>query len=79
MPLTNIEIETMILVKAACRKYTEEKNSAAPIDWEQRRYEIARDCMASQMASINHGQYDYKSCASNAVAYADALIAELKK
>ena len=79
MPLTNIEIETMTMVKAACRKYTEEKNHAAPIDWEQRRYEIARDCMASQMASVYHGQYDYKSCVSNAVIYADALIAELKK
>ena len=43
------------------------------IDWEQRRYEIARDVLSARV--INNGFYDTKT----AVAYADMLIEELKK
>lgn len=81
MPLTNIEIETMTLVKAACRKYTEEKNRVAPIDWEQRRYEIAKAVAAQQVFTCT----DTDGVTYNAVAarqcveFADALIEELKK
>lgn len=49
-----------------------------PINWEQRRYEIARDIMA---ASFNQPM-DGASIASyvhNCVQWADALIEELKK
>ena len=74
MPLTNIEIETMTLVKAACRKYTEDKNRVAPIDWEQRRYEIAKEMLPHLLAHSNMSLE-----VGRAVAYADALIAELKK
>ena len=40
--LTRIEVETMSLIKAACREYID-NNRNNEIDWEQRRYEIARD------------------------------------
>ena len=73
MPLTNIEIETMTLVKAACRKYTEEKNRVAPIDWEERRYEIAK----AVLPSFTNNADDI--AAHLAVRCADALIKELKK
>ena len=51
------------------------------IDWEQRRYEIAKDMMAaflSNSCSNVHGGTVEKQ-ANDAVLYADALIAELKK
>ena len=60
------------------------------IDWEQRRYEIAKDMLSAMY--IDEGQesrkgnhnidFEYKdmnSCASEAVRWADALIEELKK
>lgn len=51
------------------------------IDWEQRRYEIAKDMMAAFMANSNP---DVFACqisvqAEDAVKYADALIAKLKE
>lgn len=53
----------------------------AEIDWEQRRYEIAKDIMAAFLSNSNvavHGD-SAEEHASDAVLYADALIAELKK
>ena len=48
------------------------------IDWEQRRYEIARDIMAASfnqpMDGVSIASYVY-----NCVQWADALIEELKK
>jgi len=66
--LTRIEIETMNLIKAACREYIDNKRSNE-IDWEQRRYEIARDLYAANR----------DASAENCVKWADLLIAELKK
>lgn len=51
------------------------------IDWEYRRYEIAKDMMAAFLSNSNvavHG-YSAEEHASDAVLYADALIAELKR
>ena len=62
--MTNIEMETMSLVKSACRKYIAEE-----INWEQRRYEIARD-MYVHSTTMSVGE---------AVEHADLLIEELKK
>lgn len=45
------------------------------IDWEQRRYEIARECTASLMRIEITSEY----AAKISVEQADALIAELKK
>lgn len=64
------------------------------IDWEQRRYEIAKDAMVGIIANSHNDDYRYveRGCSQNykykleridivhrAVLYADALIAELKK
>lgn len=60
------------------------------IDWEQRRYEIAKDAMGAFIASssyqycVNNNYYESQHTAPNfvaedAVEYADALIKELKK
>ncbi len=62
------------------------------VDWEQRRYEIAKEmlpCIAETTRSIlasGHGLGDEAEgktvpevCASSAVVFADALIAELRK
>lgn len=51
------------------------------IDWEQRRYEIAKDVLAAFMSNSNSNVFggSEKSQAEYAVGYADALIDELKK
>lgn len=60
------------------------------IDWEQRRYEIAKDVMAafisapSYLFCVNNNYYETshslpRSVAEDAVEYAEALIEELKK
>lgn len=48
------------------------------IDWEQRRYEIAKDALAALLISPTIGVV-YASYSKVAVNYADALIEELKK
>lgn len=45
------------------------------IDWEQRRYEIAKECVAVLMS----GEMTLEDAAKVSVEQADALIAELKK
>lgn len=45
------------------------------IDWEQRRYEIAKECVAVLM----NGEITLEDAAKVSVKQADALIAELKK
>lgn len=54
---------------------------ASDIDWEQRRYEIAKDMMAAFLSNysnnIHSGNSDEQ--AEYAVVFADALIAKLKK
>ena len=47
--MTNIELEVLSMAKAALRKY-----NAGEIDWEQRRYEIAKDVLASIL-----NEYDF--------------------
>lgn len=64
------------------------------VNWEQRRYEIAKDAMAGIIANSNNDDYRYvergysqnykyklqrADIAHRAVLYADALIAELKR
>ena len=48
------------------------------IDWEQRRYEIARDALTALLSNHKIGGV-YASYLKFAVDYADALIDELKK
>ncbi len=67
--MTVIEQDTMRAIQSACRKYAYEKKE---IDWEQRRYEIAKDVLCGMVSS---GIIRVK----DAVVYADKLIEELKK
>lgn len=69
-------------------KHTEKSEECSvkqsPIDWEQRRYEIARQMMPvlSERGYKEFGCFirsKAEDVARNAVYYADALIAELKK
>lgn len=56
------------------------------IDWEQRRYEIAKEMLSSCAISVNSSQKDWmngktyqEASAILAINYADAIIEELKK
>lgn len=70
------------------RLYVQEDNFPN-IDWEQRRYEIAKSAMQGILANSHESDYRCgykgsvkfppKGVAEWAVEYADALIAELKK
>lgn len=54
-----------------------------PIDWEQRRYEIAKAVMqgrlSNQYGDVLVGERDFAGVVASAVEFADALIVELKK
>ena len=51
------------------------------IDWEQRRYEIAKEMMAAFLSNSSREVYEgtFKTQAEYAVAFADELIAKLKE
>lgn len=68
--LTQIELETLSAVKNAA------KNMSNPTH-EQKRYEIAKDCLAGMMGSPYHGLNDYKTCVTLAVECADELLKQL--
>lgn len=70
--MTIIELD---FFKAAISFFTRKKE----VDWEQRRYEIAKDYFVKYAHSPLY-QYDSKEeIAEHAVKYADKLIVELKK
>ena len=71
--MTQIELETMTAVKNAARKYAQEV-----IDWEQRRYEIAKDVLPSLMQVRFDVGYPLPQRVNLAIAYADELIKQLK-
>lgn len=56
-----------------------EEMETEPIDWEQRRYEIARDIMAASFGQPMDDVISIASYVHNCVQWADALIEELKK
>lgn len=63
------------------------KAQDAEPDWEQRRYEIAKEVMASVVGAVVNGAIDkgamydpnYTSLAKTSIAAATALVDELKK
>lgn len=81
--------------KDCVAKLTREKRNGTTnithrsINWEQRRYEIAKDMLCAlytdegfDAREKNDAMFEYQdldSCAKEAVRYADALIRELKK
>ena len=69
--LSQIEMENLHLQNQCARKYL-----GRDIDWEQRRYEIAKEVMAADVAS---GRNDtLAGCADYAISMADELIKQLK-
>ncbi len=60
----------------AATKYCREHSYNKQIDWEQRRYEIAKDAMTTLISSPILSDAEIPQVA---VKYADALIEELKK
>lgn len=72
--MTNIELQTYNAHVNMCRNLS---NHLEKIDWEQRRYEIAKDVFCTLLTEKNELTYFQK--AENAVLRADALIEALKK
>ena len=71
--MTNIE---QAFLESATRYFRESQSKE--IDWEQRRYEIAKDVLAALLSNRKIGEV-YASYSKVAVDYADVLIEELKK
>lgn len=66
--------------------YTKNNNNVKEIDWEQRRYEIAKDTMCAVIqrqstrdAAVSNNMSFEKYSAMTAIYCANALIEELKK
>lgn len=74
--MTVIEQRLMDALANAARKYSNPK-----IDWEQRRYEIAKNMMAAFMTAPGDWATwnSLEDLAKQCVKYADGLINELKK
>ncbi len=82
----NSEGELMNLPVSFYDNYVEIEEAEDSIDWEQRRYEIAKELLPNAAISVNADQKEWmngmsypKASAILAIRYADALIAELKK
>ena len=71
--MTNLE---QTFLESATRYFREAQSKE--INWEQRRYEIAKDALAALLSNPTIGGV-YASYSKVAVDYADALIEELKK
>ena len=71
--MTQIDLELKSMAKSALREYISSRGS---IDWEQRRYEIAKDVLCACLAS---GRTDGINTVDYAVSVADELIMVLKE
>ena len=71
--MTNLE---QTFLESATRYFREAQSKE--INWEQRRYEIAKDALAVLISNSTIGGV-YASYSKVAVDYTDALIEELKK
>lgn len=82
----NSEGELMNLPVSFYDNFEEIEETEVPIDWERRRYEIAKEFLPNAAIAVNadpkvwmNGMSYPKASAILAIQYADALIAELKK
>lgn len=74
--MTQIEMQAMESIKGIHR----EIKKANEIDWEQRRYEIAKDVLVGMLSNPNIVEGDVSTpIVGVSVQIADLLIAELKK
>lgn len=83
--MTNIEMD---VARSTVRMNKAIADHLQEIDWEQRRYEIAKACMPKCLENattvlMKGGALPFnapaETVAKNAIKYADALIEELKK
>lgn len=75
--MTQLEQNFLEAATRFCRDhYTKDDHNIKEIDWEQRRYEIAKDVLSTLVSDPNLADCEIPSAA---VRYADALIKELKK
>ena len=70
--LTHSEFEELSAIKNAVRDLSNPT-------YEQKRYEIAKDCLAGMFGSPYHGLNDYKTCVTLAVECADELLKQLEE
>ena len=70
--LTHSEFEELSAIKNAVRDLSNPT-------YEQKRYEIAKDCLAGMLGSPYHGLNDYKTCVTLAVECADELLKQLEE
>lgn len=75
--MTQLEQTFLEAATRFCRDhYTRDNHDVKEIDWEQRRYEIAKDVLSTLVSDPILADCEIPS---EAVRYADALIKELKK
>lgn len=72
--MTNIELDEK---RSSIKANNAITSKLTTIDWEQRRYEIAKDVLAAVLNAKSYYPQE-KEAAELAVIYADALIKELK-
>lgn len=71
--MTELEQQTLVRIKGACQQYIESRNT---IDWEQRRYEIAKSVICGWAASLPPSNLE--SNVGYAIEIADELIRQLR-
>ncbi len=74
--MTQLEQNFFEAATKYCREHSYDWRYDKQIDWESRRYEIARDAMATLISSPNLSDTEIPKVA---VEFADRLIEELKK
>lgn len=75
--MTQLEQNFLEAATRFCRDhYTRDNHDVKEIDWEQRRYEIAKDVLSTLVSDPIIADCEIPS---KTVRYADALIKELKK
>lgn len=75
--MTQLEQNFLEAATRFCKdQHVRDDNNIKEIDWEQRRYEIAKVALASLISSPNLSDCEMPAVA---VKFADALIEELKK
>ena len=79
--MTQLEQNFFEAATKYCREHSTDWRYDKQIDWEQRRYEIARDVLAAYLSNSCPNVYQGTPMqqAKDAVRYADALVEELKK
>ena len=73
---TSKAVRDVIIIK---RKIIAMEERVYEIDWEQRRYELAKAAMQGMTGHVSLHSKSFSEIANGAIHYADAVIEELKK